>query len=184
MHSSPVDPSLVLIILTVSSKKSWTTWIRSCSSWCLFYSYLRSCTIFSSANWSKMTKKDPQYGPTFGTVGTRNFTPYGAKVLRLTQHSPCSFQVYIMALGEFNDDAWVSDQSRIVFSLLILTVLIMMMNILIALVSDSYADAMNRSGSVFWRSRVDLIAGTAPGCEGTIFNTYFRGEHLTKASTF
>lgn len=33
---------------------------------------------------------------------------------------------------------------------------------LIAIVSDSYADAMRRSSSLFWRARIDLIAEYEP----------------------
>ena len=52
--------------------------------------------------------------------------------------------------------------SKFLFVALMMVVVVVMMNILIAIVSDSYSDAMRRSGPLFWRARVDLIAEYEP----------------------
>jgi hypothetical protein len=66
--------------------------------------------------------------------------------------------VWTYSLGEFDDTAFQTDFAGVLFTLLMLVVVIVMMNILIAIVSDSYTDAMKRSAPLFWRARVDLIA--------------------------
>ncbi len=64
------------------------------------------------------------------------------------------WQTWTYSLGEFDDVAFQTDHASVLFSALMLVVVIIMMNILIAIVSDSYTDAMNRSGPLFWRARV------------------------------
>jgi len=61
-------------------------------------------------------------------------------------------------VGEVDDGAYPTTPSFYLFSAFGLVIVIVMLNILIAIVSDSYADAMRRSAPLFWRARVDLIA--------------------------
>eukprot|EP00613_Pedinella_sp_CCMP2098_P051347 CAMPEP_0171822042 /NCGR_PEP_ID=MMETSP0992-20121227/3649_1 /TAXON_ID=483369 /ORGANISM="non described non described, Strain CCMP2098" /LENGTH=1198 /DNA_ID=CAMNT_0012436593 /DNA_START=1 /DNA_END=3598 /DNA_ORIENTATION=+ len=72
------------------------------------------------------------------------------------------WNVWIYSLGEFEDAAYPNDQARALFSCLIYVIQIVLMNILIAIVSDSYTNAMARSAPLFWRSRVELIAEYEP----------------------
>jgi hypothetical protein len=64
--------------------------------------------------------------------------------------------------GDLDDTAFPTAQAHFLFIAMVLCVVIIMMNILIAIVSDSYTDAMARSGPLFWRARVDLIAELEP----------------------
>ena len=61
-------------------------------------------------------------------------------------------------VGEVDDGAFPTTPSFYLFSAFGLVIVIVMLNILIAIVSDSYKDAMMRSAPLFWRARVDLIA--------------------------
>ena len=63
---------------------------------------------------------------------------------------------------QFDDAAYTTNYSGFLFSGLMVVVVIVMMNILIAIVSDTYGDAMKRSVPLFWRARVDLIAEYEP----------------------
>jgi hypothetical protein len=60
--------------------------------------------------------------------------------------------------GELDDTAFPTSQAYPLFVIFGLTIVIVMMNILIAIVSDAYADSMRRSAPLYWRARVDLIA--------------------------
>jgi hypothetical protein len=68
------------------------------------------------------------------------------------------WQVWTYALGEFDDVGYQTDNAHLLFSFFMLVMVIIMMNILIAIVSDSYDDAMKRSAQIYWRARVLLIA--------------------------
>jgi hypothetical protein len=61
-----------------------------------------------------------------------------------------------------DDTAFPVTSSYVLFSAFGLAIIIIMMNILIAIVSDSYTDAIQRSSPLFWRARVDLIAEYEP----------------------
>jgi len=77
---------------------------------------------------------------------------------------PTSFwKVLLYSIGgDLDDTAFPTPASHMLFLGLVLTSIIVMMNILIAIVSDSYADAMHRSGPLFWRARLGLIAELEP----------------------
>ena len=72
------------------------------------------------------------------------------------------WQVWTYSFGEFDDTAFQTDSAHVLFSFMMLVVVIIMMNILIAIVSDSYSDAMRRSAPIYWRARVLLIAEYEP----------------------
>jgi len=60
--------------------------------------------------------------------------------------------------GELDDTAFPTAQAYPLFAIFGLAIVIVMMNILIAIVSDAFADSMRRSAPLYWRARVDLIA--------------------------
>ena len=68
------------------------------------------------------------------------------------------WQVWTYALGEFDDVGYQTNPAHVLFSFFMLALVIIMMNILIAIVSDTYDDAMRRSPQIYWRARVLLIA--------------------------
>ena len=60
--------------------------------------------------------------------------------------------------GEMDDTAFPTAGAYPLFAIFGLAIVIVMMNILIAIVSDAFEDSMRRSAPLFWRARVDLIA--------------------------
>mmetsp|Transcript_18900 Transcript_18900/g.42955 ORF Transcript_18900/g.42955 Transcript_18900/m.42955 type:complete len:647 (+) Transcript_18900:443-2383(+) len=72
------------------------------------------------------------------------------------------WKVWGYSLGEFDDSAFPTTDAAVIFTAFAVAIIIVMMNVLIAIVSDSYADAMRRSVPLFWRARVDLIAEYEP----------------------
>eukprot|EP00613_Pedinella_sp_CCMP2098_P038375 CAMPEP_0171801734 /NCGR_PEP_ID=MMETSP0991-20121206/72413_1 /TAXON_ID=483369 /ORGANISM="non described non described, Strain CCMP2098" /LENGTH=584 /DNA_ID=CAMNT_0012413415 /DNA_START=107 /DNA_END=1862 /DNA_ORIENTATION=- len=72
------------------------------------------------------------------------------------------WKVWGYSLGELDDSAAPSADSYYLFSAFSLVVIIIMMNILIAIVSDSYSSAISRSTPLFWRARVELISEYEP----------------------
>lgn len=73
-----------------------------------------------------------------------------------------TWNVWLFALGNFDDTAYPTTDSQFVFTFFALAVVVVMMNVLIAIVSDSYTDAMSRSTPLFWRSRLELVAEYEP----------------------
>jgi len=72
------------------------------------------------------------------------------------------WKVWGYSIGEVDESAFPTESSYFLFTAFGLTIVIIMMNILIAIVSDSYTDAVNRSAPLFWRARVELIAEYEP----------------------
>ena len=66
--------------------------------------------------------------------------------------------LYKMILGDFNTDAYPDNLSWLLFCLFMFVVVIVMLNVLIAIVSDSYDSALVASSELFWKARVDLIS--------------------------
>jgi len=72
------------------------------------------------------------------------------------------WKVWIYSVADVDPGGYPTTSSYFLFTSFALIVIIIMMNILIAIVSDSYTDAMRRSAPLFWRARVDLIAEFEP----------------------
>jgi len=72
------------------------------------------------------------------------------------------WKVWGYSLGEVDSGAYPTGDSYWIFATFSLVMIIIMMNILIAIVSDSYSDAIKRSGQLFWRARLDLISEYEP----------------------
>ena len=69
------------------------------------------------------------------------------------------FRSFVYASGEFMEgEAWPSSLGVALFIAMVFATNIVMLNILIAIVSDTYSDAAKRSIPLFWRARLDLIA--------------------------
>ena len=70
-----------------------------------------------------------------------------------------SFQaVYMLGFtGDFEFDNYPRDGDIFYLDLCILVVIVVMSNILIAIVNDSYGDAIKKAERLFWRSRMELI---------------------------
>ena len=66
------------------------------------------------------------------------------------------FTLYKFILGDFDDGAFLSPEDKALFVLYMFFVVIVMLNILIAIVSDSYDDGMVRSESLFWLARLGM----------------------------
>ena len=65
---------------------------------------------------------------------------------------------YTMLLGDFDLDAYPSLYTKLLFVVFMFIVVIILLNILIAIVSDSYDNAMVKSTELFWKSRLELVA--------------------------
>ena len=65
---------------------------------------------------------------------------------------------YTMMLGEFDTDKFPDLFAKIIFALYMFIVVVCMLNVLIAIVSDSYDNAMVKSPELYYRSRLGLIA--------------------------
>mmetsp|Transcript_30816 Transcript_30816/g.69188 ORF Transcript_30816/g.69188 Transcript_30816/m.69188 type:complete len:393 (-) Transcript_30816:410-1588(-) len=66
------------------------------------------------------------------------------------------------SLGDFDDSNYPTTDMHFLFLFFCLTITIVMMNVLIAIVSDSYTNAVNRSLPLFWHARLDLVAEYEP----------------------
>ena len=65
---------------------------------------------------------------------------------------------YTMMLGDFETDTFPDLFSTLIFVAYMFVVVICMLNVLIAIVSDSYDNAMVKSPELYYRSRLELIA--------------------------
>jgi len=66
--------------------------------------------------------------------------------------------LYQMMLGEYERDNFPDIFTTLLSFLFMVLVVVVMMNVLIAIVSDSYDNAMVRSNELFWRARLELVA--------------------------
>ena len=62
--------------------------------------------------------------------------------------------------GEVDGDEVSRDSDRVFLVLLLFVMVVVMLNVLIAIVSEAYEDAMSRGTHLFWRSRFELVAET------------------------
>jgi hypothetical protein len=67
------------------------------------------------------------------------------------------WKMVLLTLGDYDDSSYDSAFKGVVFLVFIFLMVIVMMNILIAIVSDSYDDAMARSMKMFLRARAGLV---------------------------
>ena len=66
--------------------------------------------------------------------------------------------LYMMMLGDFNPEHFNGDYLPLALGFLFMfIVVIIMLNVLIAIVSDSYDAAMSKSDELFWRAKFELI---------------------------
>jgi hypothetical protein len=63
-----------------------------------------------------------------------------------------------MLLGDFDMDAFPTVFTKLLFVVFMFIVVVILLNILIAIVSDSYDNAMVKSTELFWKSRLELVA--------------------------
>ena len=68
-------------------------------------------------------------------------------------------KMYAILLGEFDEAQYVNDWAFVMFVVFTLVGVIILLNLLIAVVSDSYENAQARSRVLFVRSRLELAAG-------------------------
>ncbi|GMH83907.1 hypothetical protein TrST_g9414 [Triparma strigata] len=69
-----------------------------------------------------------------------------------------AFSLYLMVLGTFEPSAIVGFWANTLFFCYSFLVVIILLNVLIAIVSDSYDDVLVKSSELFWISRTNLIA--------------------------
>ncbi|GMI16690.1 hypothetical protein TrLO_g10851 [Triparma laevis f. longispina] len=69
-----------------------------------------------------------------------------------------AFSLYLMVLGNFEPAAITGLWANALFFFYSFLVFIILLNILIAIVSDSYDDVLVKSSELFWLSRTNLIA--------------------------
>ena len=78
--------------------------------------------------------------------------------------------LYQTLLGEYDLDAFPDIYTKSFFFIYSFFVMIIFLNVLIAIVSDSYDMVLVNSGEIFWRSRLELIAEMST-MYGSLFNT-------------
>jgi hypothetical protein len=61
-------------------------------------------------------------------------------------------------LGDFDTDAFPDFYSRGFFVVFSFLIIIIFLNVLIAIVSDSYDMVLVNSSEIFWKARLELIA--------------------------
>ena len=66
--------------------------------------------------------------------------------------------LYIMMLGDYDRDDFPDTYTSLMSFLFMFLVVVIMMNVLIAIVSDSYDNAMVRSNELYSRARLELVA--------------------------
>ena len=84
-------------------------------------------------------------------------SPEAITLIGISKTKPAKDVAAAHALGLKN---FPDDEPALTFVLFyfLFIIVIVMMNVLIAIVSDSYADAMTRAEMLFWCSQLDLIA--------------------------
>ncbi|GMI61350.1 hypothetical protein ScalyP_jg3474, partial [Parmales sp. scaly parma] len=65
--------------------------------------------------------------------------------------------LYAMVLGDFNVEIFTSPYSRLLGQGFMFAVVVCMLNVLIAIVGDSYEAAMTKSTELYWRAQFELI---------------------------
>ncbi|GMH90359.1 hypothetical protein TL16_g11745 [Triparma laevis f. inornata] len=66
--------------------------------------------------------------------------------------------MYMALLGDFEPDAYSETFEWMLFVMFSFLVMIILLNVLIAIVSDSYDAVLVNSSQLFWRSRLELVA--------------------------
>ena len=79
--------------------------------------------------------------------------------------------LYKTLLGDFDTDAYPDGFTSILFGIFSFGVMIVLLNVLIAIVSDTYDMVLVNSSELFWRSRLELIAEIS-----TTFSWFLRGH--------
>ena len=80
-------------------------------------------------------------------------------------------------LGDFDGAAFPERRDKIVLDMLVVVINVVMLNVLIAIVSDSYDAAIATSYSVFWRQRLSVVVE-----ETIIFGALFKDKHADYAT--
>ena len=78
--------------------------------------------------------------------------------------------LYSMMLGDYDPDQFESKYAYFLSAAFMFIVVVVMLNVLIAIVSDSYDNAMVRSNELFWSARLSLVAEVSTTFKATLEN--------------
>ncbi|GMH81026.1 hypothetical protein TrLO_g9475, partial [Triparma laevis f. longispina] len=85
-----------------------------------------------------------------------------------------AWSLYLMILGTFEPSAFAGFWAEALFLMYSFLVVIILLNVLIAIVGDSYDAVLVKSTELFWQSRLELVAEIT-----TTFDFVLKGKDLT-----
>jgi len=115
--------------------------------------------------WDTNGKELKRFEGHSGGVYSVSFSPDGRYVASGSRDNALTNFVqdtlYLMMLGDYDPDDFPDTYTSLMSFLFMFLVVVVMMNVLITIVSDSYDNTMVRSNELFWRARLELVAGVS-----------------------
>ena len=110
------------------------------------------------------------FGHAFYLVLSENKASDGIEI-DFSNISGTALSLYLMILGIFESSVFAGIWAQILFLCYSFLVVIILLNVLIAIVSDSYDAVLVNSTELFWQSRLELVAEIT-----TTFNMFLRSD--------
>ncbi|GMI07376.1 hypothetical protein TrVE_jg10077 [Triparma verrucosa] len=110
------------------------------------------------------------FGHAFYLVLSDNIASEGDEI-DFTNIGGTAWSLYLMILGTFESSVFAGIWAQTLFLFYSFLVVIILLNVLIAIVSDSYDAVLVTSTELFWRSRLELVAEIT-----TTFNMFLQSD--------